>query len=290
LVQVFVFHNQRDGSFREIGEASGMGNGHDGLPIAGMGIDLGHLHDDDRVTVGVANLEGKTTAMFVSQGSPLKYTDGVVSLGIAAECQRYTTWGLFFFDCDLDSRLDVFRCNGSSFCEECAVLFGMSYLQPSQLFWNCGPDRGVRLAPLPEHERIPAVERPLMARGAAYADIDGDGDLDVLVTQNGGPAVLLRNDQRLGHHWIRRQLRGDGQNPDAIGARIEVRVNDQLLRRRVSPTRSYLSQVELPVTIGLGPRPRPDEVRVIWPDGSVQVVAEVRVDALTKVVKTTGNR
>src|SRR5262249_36418128 len=220
-------------------------------------------------------LEPSTTAMFTSQEHPLKFLDAVLSIGIAAECRRYTRWGLFFFDYDLDGRLDMFQCSGNILCEPCAALNGSPYRQPCQLFWNCGPDESIRLGCLPEGSRIPALETPLMARGAAYADIDSDGDLDILINQNDGPAVLLRNDQALGHHWIRLKLVGEGMNREAIGARIEVEVNGQLLKRRVMPTRSYASQVELPVTVGLGKSLRPEKVRVIWPDGSSEIVADV---------------
>jgi hypothetical protein len=118
--------------------------------------------------------------------------------------------------------------------------------------------------------------------------MDGDGDLDVLICQNARPAVLLRNDQRLGHNWIRLKLIGEGGNREALGARIEVRVGGQVLRRRVQPTRSYCSQVELPVTIGLGKGKMPDEVRVVWPDGAVQVLSDVKVNQLTTVEKPKG--
>jgi hypothetical protein len=285
LVQGFLFHNQRNGTFREIGEAAGLGNGQNGEPVAGMGVDVGHLYEDGRVTVGMANLSGKITAMFASQQNPLSYVDEVLSLGIAAETQRSTSWGLFFFDCDLDGRLDMFQCCGSISCEPCTKVMHEDYLQPSKLFWNCGPDRPIRLAVLPKEKRSAVLDRPLMARGAAYGDFDGDGDQDILINQNGRPALLLRNDQRLENNWIRLKLVGEGGNREAIGARVEVRVGGQLLRRRVLPTRSYLSQVELPVTIGLGKHTRPDEVRIIWPDSTSQVVPDVKRNGLTTIKK-----
>jgi hypothetical protein len=212
--------------------------------------------------------------------------DSVWSTGIAAETLRYTTWGLFFFDGELDGRLDMFQCNGSINTQDFANVRGHPFLQPCQLFWNCGPGHPIRLAPLPVDKRSAAIVVPRLARGAAYADLDGDGDLDVLVTQNAGAALLLRNDQRSDNNYLRLKLMGDGGNREAIGARIEVRVAGQVLRNRVDPTRSYCSQVELPVTFGLGKNNRPDEVRVFWPDGSSQAVEDVRVNALTVVRKS----
>jgi hypothetical protein len=289
-VQTFLFHNQRNGTFREIGEAAGIGNDHNGLPLSGMGIDLAYLHDDDRVTVGVGNVDNKATAMFLSQSDHLHYTDAVPSFGIAAETMRYTTWGLFFFDCDLDGRLDMFQSNGSINSREAAHVQGKLYDQPCQVFWNCGPGQPIRLAPLPLAKRSPAIEQPRMARGASCADIDGDGDLDVLVTQNRGPALLLRNDQRSANNYLRLKLVGDGGNREAIGARVEDRVAGRLPRNRVDPTRSYCSQVELPVTFGLGNNAHPDEVRVVWPDGSQQEVSDVKINGLTVVRKSTESK
>jgi hypothetical protein len=125
--------------------------------------------------------------------------------------------------------------------------------------------------------------KEVLGRGAAYADIDNDGDLDVLVTDNGGRPLLLRNDQQIGHHWIRLQLEGTRCNREAIGAVIEVRLGDQVLRRPVMPARSYLSSVELPVTIGIGDHTQVDEVSILWPGGGRQVVPDVTIDGFTRV-------
>ena len=104
-----------------------------------------------------------------------------------------------------------------------------------------------------------------------------------MLTQVGGPPLLLRNDQQLGHHWIRLKLVGTRSNRDAIGAWIKVRVAGETLWRQVMPTRSYLSQSELPVTIGLGAAARPDEVEITWPSGTRQKLDGVPVDRLTTV-------
>ncbi len=126
---------------------------------------------------------------------------------------------------------------------------------------------------------------PIVGRGAAYADIDGDGDLDLILTQNGGPPLLLRNELNGRDHYLRFKLVGSLHNRDAIGAVVEVDLGDRLLRRQVMPTRSYLSQVELPVTIGLGKRTSVKSVTIRWPGGAIQPVPHYRLDGLTTVVE-----
>jgi hypothetical protein len=114
--------------------------------------------------------------------------------------------------------------------------------------------------------------QPIVGRGSAYADIDGDGDLDVVLMQTGGPPLLLRNDQRLGHRWVRFRLVGNPDNRDAIGAEIKLTSAGRTMYRTVMPTRGYLSQSELPVTFGLGNSERIDSVEVRWPNGKVKSV------------------
>ena len=166
------------------------------------------------------------------------------------------------------------------------------YRQTPQLFWNAGPDAASTFVPV-EPAPGDGLTVELVGRGSSYADIDGDGDLDVLLLQTGDRPLLLRNDQETGHRWLRFLLRGDGErvNRDAIGAWVEVEqetaAGPVVQRRRVMPTRSYQSQVEPVVTIGLGEAASADElerVEVLWPDGTRQAV---EVDALDRVVEVT---
>ena len=110
-----------------------------------------------------------------------------------------------------------------------------------------------------------------------------EGDLDVVLTQIGGPPLLLRNDQDLGHNWVAIELVGTRVNRDGIGAWVELTVDGSTQRRQVMPTRGYLSQVPLPVTFGLGSSQSVETLRVLWPDGTTQVVPDVPVNALTVV-------
>jgi enediyne biosynthesis protein E4 len=192
------------------------------------------------------------------------------------------TFGLFLFDYDLDGRLDMLQANGHLEDEINKVDPSQQYRQPAQLFWNAGPDARQTFALVPA-EISGDLARPLVGRGSAYADIDGDGDLDVVITQINDKPLLLRNDQKTGHHWLRVKLVGKSANRDAIGAWVEVTAGGVTQRRQVMPTKSYLSQSELPVTFGLGKADRIESLKVLWPGGQEQTVPNVPVDRMITV-------
>jgi len=182
---------------------------------------------------------------------------------------------VLFLDVDLDGRLDLLQANGHLEHEINKVQPSQHYAQPAQLFWNCGAAcRGYFLAVTDPGD----LSQPMVGRGAAYADIDGDGDLDLIISQNGRTARLFRNEQDLGHHWLRLKLIGKAPNRDAIGARIELRANGVSQYRRLMPSRSFISQVALSPTFGLGDATWVDAVDIIWPDGSRQTVKPEGVD------------
>lgn len=275
----FLFHNEHNGTFKEIGARSGIAFDAYGLVRGAMGIDSARFRNDDALGIAIGNFANEMNALYVAQRDSLVFADEATKEGMGPASQKLLKFGLFFFDYDLDGRLDVLTANGHLEPEINRVLPDQQYRQPAQLFWNRG-GKALSFVPVPVEKCGPALLKPIVGRGSAFADIDGDGDLDVVITQIAGPPLLLRNDQKLGHHWVRLKLIGTKSNRDAIGAWVKTRVGGRALSRQVMPTRSYLSQSELPVTIGLGTAERIDSLEITWPSGTKQPVAPPPLDRL----------
>jgi hypothetical protein len=284
-VQNFLFHNERNGTFKEIGARSGIAYDAYGLTRGAMGIDAARFRNDDTLGVAIGNFANEMNALYVAQRDNLIFADEATKEGLGVPSQKLLKFGLFFFDYDLDGRLDVLTANGHLEPEITRAQPDQQYRQPAQLFWNRGDGKSTSFVPVPPEQCGSDLLNPIVGRGSAFADIDGDGDLDVVLTQIGGPPLLLRNDQNLHHHWIRLKLVGTKSNRDAIGAWIKIRVGGRTLSRQVMPTRSYLSQSELPVTIGLGNIDKVDSVEISWPSGLTQKIASPASDRLTTIVE-----
>jgi hypothetical protein len=283
-VQNFVFHNRRDGSFEEIGARAGVAFDPYGNSRSAMGIDAADFHNDGSLGIAIGNFANEMTALYVSQQAPLQFADEAIVAGIGPTSRSALTFGVLFLDYDLDGRLDLLTANGHIEDEINKVQASQQYAQPPHLFWNTGGTGRPVFAPVTT-TMSPDLARPMVARGAAVADIDGDGDLDLVLTAVKGPPRLLRNDQPAGHHWLRLSLQGTRSNRDAIGSVVEVHAGTQTQRQTVMPTRGYLSQSERVLTFGLGDRTRVDEVRIRWSDGSTQQLHDIAVDALTTIVE-----
>ena len=286
-VQNLAFRNRGDGTFEELGAERGIAFDANGNARGAMGIDAAFFRNDDALGVAIGNFANEPTALYVTHGRELQFTDDANVTGIGPPSQTRLKFGLFFFDFDLDGRLDVFTANGHLEDEINKLQESQHYEQPPHLFYNCGPDADSEFVLMPPGRLGEDFERPLVGRGALYADFDGDGDLDVLITAIRNRPRLLRNDQRLGHHWLRVKLIGRRCNRDAIGAWIELHTGGMVQRRQVMPTRSYLSQVELPVTFGLGKSERVERLIVHWPDGSRQEANVPGVDRLIVIDQAT---
>lgn len=289
-VQNFVFTNRHDGTFREVGAALGVAFDTFGQARGAMGLDTARFRDDDpSLGIAIGNFANEMNALYVASGErdELVFADAAIAEGLGPASQLYLKFGMFFFDYDLDGRQDVMTANGHIEEDVGKVQAGVSYRQPAQLFWNAGGTGGGRTFVSVGIEQAGAdLFQPLVGRGSAYADFDGDGDLDVVITQVNGPPVLLRNDQQLGHAWFRLRLIGTRSNRDAMGAWITVRSGARTLKRQVMPTKSYLSQSELPVTIGLGAGGRVDAVSITWPGGRVQTVDGIVLGKETVILES----
>ena len=279
-VRNFFFQNRGDGTFEESGELTGVAYDRNGNATGAMGIDAGHFRNDGELGVAIGNFANEMTSLYVTQGHPSVFVDEAIGEGIGAPSRRMLSFGVFLFDADLDGRLDLLQANGHLEEEIGTVDPSQSYRQPAQLFWNGGLEAGFVAL---EEDAVGDLTRPIVGRGSTYADVDGDGDLDVLLTQVSGPPLLLRNDQALGHHWLRIRLDGRAPNIDAFGARVELEAGGVVQRRFVMPTRSYLSQVERELTFGLGGQSSVDRVTIVWPDGSRQDVTNPEIDRLLVV-------
>ena len=276
-VRKFLFHNKGDGTFEEVGEAWGLAYDRDGNATGAMGVDAAVYRNDGELGFVVGNFANEMTSLYVSQGDPTLFVDEAITEGIGAPTRRVLKFGMLFLDYDLDGRLDLLQANGH--LEEAIdrVDPSQTYRQAAQLFWNAGPE-AERTFTLVDAASTGDLARPIVGRGSAYADYDGDGDLDVLLLQVGGAPLLLRNDQRLGHHWLRVRLEGKEKEREAIGAWLELKAGGVTQRRQATPNRSYLSQSELPVTFGLGKADRVESLVVTWPDGSTQPVTVDGID------------
>ncbi|HEX9732235.1 MAG TPA: CRTAC1 family protein [Thermoanaerobaculia bacterium] len=285
-VQNFLFRNNGDGTFLEEAEHFGLAYDRNGNSTGAMGIDSAHFRNDHNLGFVIGNFANEMSSVYVTQDDPEFFVDEAITEGIGAPSRLMLSFGLFLFDYDLDGRLDVLQANGHVEEEIAKVDPSQRYRQPAQLFWNAGPGAGRGFVEVPPAS-TGDLAREIVGRGAAFADLDADGDLDVVLTQISGPPLVLRNDQDLGHHWLRVRLVGRAPNRDAIGAWVELEAGGVTQRRQVMPTRSYLSQVEPTVTFGLGELDRVDSLKVVWPDGTEETVEGVEVDRL-RVVEQRG--
>jgi hypothetical protein len=286
-VRNFFFHNKGDGTFEEIGERAGVAYA-EGNARGAMGIDWGEYRPG-RFGLIIGNFANEpNTFLSLSNPKQMVFSDAALALGIAGPSRALLKFGAFFFDYDLDGRQDLLTCNGHLEPEISQVQAGQTYQQPVQLFWNSGGTRGRGGFELMTAEQAGAdLFRPLVGRGCAFADIDGDGDLDVVLTENGGPARLLRNDGGNRNHWVRLVLEGDGQrsNRSAIGAQVTLEAGGLKQRQQVTSGRGYLSQSELPLTFGLGRADRVDQVTIRWPgkNGGVQVLKDLSINQVHRI-------
>jgi hypothetical protein len=263
-----LYRNKGDGTFVDVGVMAGVAFNEAGVARAGMGADAGDYDGSGRQSLIIGNFSNEMMALYSNDGKGL-FIDEAPASAIGRASLLRLTFACFFVDVDLDGRLDIFGANGHVADDIARVQPTVTYAQPPHLFRNLGGKKFEDLS-----ARVGAAfSKPMVARGAAYGDYDNDGDPDLLITANNGPARLLRNDGSLNHR-LRVTLVGTSSNRDAIGARVRV-LPDQgsPMVRMVKTGSSYLSQSELPLTFGLGSSTRVTAIEVTWPNGKTERVA-----------------
>ncbi len=288
-VQNFLFRNQQDGTFEELAQERGVAFDQQGQARGAMGVDAARIRDGKAVAIVVGNFANEMTAFYVAYGNSMQFTDEAIATGIGPQSRLELKFGTLFVDADLDGRLDIVSANGHLENEISKVQTSQTYEQSPHFFWNCGPASKTEFCPVPKDKCGEDYLKKMVGRGAATADIDGDGDLDLLFAATGSSPRLLRNDQKLGNHWLRVEVRIAGASRHsqavAIGCHVEVELEDgRSLQGQIMPTRGYLSQSEGAVTFGIGSADRIKRVKIRSPQNLQQTIDTPPMDRVLKVV------
>ena len=264
-VQNFLFRNNRDGTFSEIGLPSGLALSGDGKPQASMGVDAADYDGDGRLDVLVTNFSHDYNTLY-QNGADGLFSDVSYKAGVAAPSLPFLGWGAGFADFDNDGLLDIFVANGHVYPQIDRFAVGTKYLQRKQLFKNLGTGRFRDVS----DEVAGGLLIEKSSRGAAFGDIDNDGDIDVLVINMNDRPTLLRNETTASNNWITLKLVGKSGNRDAIGARVSLEQEGRIQVSEIRSGGSYLSHNDMRVHFGLGERTNVPPVKVRWPDGAVE--------------------
>jgi hypothetical protein len=281
-----LYRNKHDGTFEDIGLAAGIAYSESGTARAGMGTDAGDYDNSGRQSLVIGNFTNESMALYHNDGSGL-FTDKAPASGIGNMSVRSLTFGSFFFDYDLDGKLDIFAANGHVSDDITVVQPNVKYAQPPHLFHNLGQSKFEDVSTKVGN----ALQQAVVGRGAAYLDFDNDGDLDLLILANNGPARLLRNDNANQNDVLRVKLVGAKSNRDGIGAKVFAKPGNGTRQLAMVKTgSSYLSQSELPVTFGLG-KPESGKsvaLEIVWPSGQKTSLPNVQPNQSITVLEGKG--
>jgi hypothetical protein len=268
-----LYRNNRNGTFTEEGMVAGVAFGEDGVARGAMGADSADYDRSGRPHLLVGNFSNQMLGLYHNEGTGL-FVDEAPSSSVGRASLLTLAFGVFFFDYDLDGYPDIFAANGHIDEEINRVQPKVRYQQPPLLFRNLGQQR---------FENVSAAmgadfNRPIVARGAAYADYDHDGDLDVIISTNNGPAYLFRNDGGNRNHWLNVRLIGTKSNRSAIGAVVRIESASGKQWNMVRSGSSYCSQSDLALTFGVGQDTKVTQLQIDWPSGARQQLSNISVN------------
>ena len=258
-----LYRNNRNGTFTDVAVHAGVAFSEDGKARAGMGLDVGDFENSGSPGLAITNFDNEMMGLY-RPGPNGVYTDVALKSGIGAASRASLGFGCNFLDIDLDGHLDLLAVNGH--IDDTVRNLNKTYAQSPHIFLNLGNGQFRDVA----RQAGEAFASPKVARGLAIGDFDRDGDQDILIATNNGPAYLYRNDLTNNNRSLRIRLTGVKSNRDAIGAAIQAHTPDGQQTRMIKTGSSYLSQSELTANFGLGHRTTADRMVIAWPSGAVQ--------------------
>ncbi|MFC2174215.1 CRTAC1 family protein, partial [Acidobacteriota bacterium] len=276
----YLYSNLGDGRFMDIGTSSGVALSEDARPQASMGIAVADYDQDGWMDIFLTHFSNDFNTLYHNEGSMI-FADKSYDTGLAVPSYSFVSWGTFFFDFDNDGNLDIFVANGHTYPSFSVKKQGMSYKESNHLFLNQGNGRFMDASARMGED----FRKPKVSRGAAYADIDNDGDLDIFITELDGPPTLLRNDLDNGNHFISVKLFGTTSNRQALGSRIEVSAGGKRQIHTVRCGGSFLSHNDLRAHFGLGASSTVDLLKITWPTGEIQEHKNIPADRFIEITE-----
>ena len=278
-----LFRNRGDGTFEDVGIPTGVAVDEAGRARGAMGAAWADTKNGKGAAVAVGNFSNELKSLYWTESGEV-FLDESPRSGVGPTSFLDLTFGVLFFDADLDGRMDLLLSNGHVEPSVQEVQKDVAYRQAPALYLNAGDGRFTRLG-----ERSGDLAKPLVGRGAAYADLDGDGDIDVILVENGGPARVFINPTNAPEKSVRVRLTGSGKsNRDAVGARVTATIGARTLSQQVSGGQSYLSASEKTLTFGLGAAAKIDTLEIRWPDGTTQTLEDVPGGARLAITQGAG--